>query len=214
MLHGGWWRARYDLHLMDGLCANLAEDGWRVGNVEFRRTEGSPGDIGGWPDTFEDITLAIERRAPVADGLPTVAIGHSAGGHLALLAAGSGLVDAAVGIAPITDLDWCNQEGLGEGATARFLGPTAKRDQSSFTAASPVAQVPLNRPQFIVHGTKDTRVPIEQSRAYVAAARASGDAADLYEVAGADHFEVVETTHRAWNVVHQWVNHFSAEFSL
>ena len=61
MLHGGWWRSRFDRHLMDGLSQSLSRDGWRVGNVEFRRTGvQDPDDEGGWPQTFEDITT-LER---------------------------------------------------------------------------------------------------------------------------------------------------------
>jgi dipeptidyl aminopeptidase/acylaminoacyl peptidase len=208
MIHGGWWRARHDLHLMDGLCELLAADGWRVGNVEFRRTEGIPGDVGGWPETFDDVSLALSMRAPVPNGLPTIAVGHSAGGHLALLAAGAGLVDAAVALAPITDLYSSEREGFGEGASALFLGATPDDNPELFAAASPLRRVPLRRRQLVVHGRGDTRVPIEQSRAYVAAARAAGDDVDFVELADTDHFQLIDPTHSSWSLVRSWINEF------
>jgi acetyl esterase/lipase len=208
MFHGGWWRARHDLHLMDGLSASLAADGWRVGNVEYRRTEGNPGDIGGWPETFQDICLALSRRAPVPDGLPTIAIGHSAGGHLALLAAEAGLVDAVVALAPITDLAWSEREGFGEGASALFVGTSLDDSPDLFAEASPVTRVPLGRRQLILHGRDDTRVPLDQSRAYVAAARAVGDAVEFAELPETDHMQVIDPAHSSWALVRRWVNDF------
>lgn len=206
MIHGGWWRARHDLHLMDGLCESLAADGWRVGNVEFRRTEGVSGDVGGWPESFDDISLALSRRAPVPDGLPTIAVGHSAGGHLALLAAAAGLVDAAVALAPITDLAWSEREGFGEGASALFVGASLDENPELFDVASPVRRVPLGRRQLVVHGRDDTRVPVDQSRAYVAAARAAGDDVDFVELPDTDHFQVIDPTHSSWLLVRRWIN--------
>lgn len=206
MIHGGWWRSRFDLHLMDDLCTSLSEDGWRVGNVEFRRTGGERDDEGGWPQTFEDVTTALQKRAPVPDGLPTVAIGHSSGGHLALMAASVGLVDAAVGIAPITDLAWCDRESLGERGTQLFMGAAHKDAPAQYEDASPVHRLPFGRPQLIVHGSKDVRVPVEQSREYVRLARDLGDMVEYLEVEGADHFEVIDVAHPSWKSVHHWIN--------
>ncbi|MER6893074.1 alpha/beta fold hydrolase, partial [Amycolatopsis sp. NPDC000740] len=97
LLHGGWWRARHDLHQLDPMAADLVAAGWYVANLEYRRIDG---DTGGWPQTLDDVLAAIAAvERPSA--LPTVAIGHSAGGHLALLAGGS--LAGVVALAPITD---------------------------------------------------------------------------------------------------------------
>ncbi|MGQ4598707.1 alpha/beta fold hydrolase [Nocardia sp. R6R-6] len=205
MLHGGWWRSRFDLHLMDDLCQVLAAQGWRVGNVEFRRTEGQPGDDGGWPRTFDDVSLALEKRAPVPNGKPTVAIGHSAGGHLALLAAKAGLVDAAVALAPITDLEWCQRDGLGEGATDVFLGVALEHAKPLHAECSPTELLPLGRPHLVVHGTRDTRVPVDQSRRYVERARTAGDRVDYIEAPEADHFQVIEPDYPVWAAINEWL---------
>src|SRR5207249_1173459 len=95
MLHGGSWRAAYDLTHFGHLCVALRDAGVATFNVEYRRT-GQPG--GGWPGTFEDVLLAVEHARTLARRL--VLVGHSAGGHLALLAAArTGL--PVVGIAAV-----------------------------------------------------------------------------------------------------------------
>ncbi|WP_262391801.1 S9 family peptidase [Nocardiopsis sp. CNR-923] len=203
LLHGGWWRDRHDAQLMEPLAADLSAAGWDVWNVEYRRTGA---DGGGWPHTRDDVVQALGllaetvRRADGAlDASRVVSIGHSAGGHLALLTAADTLVTSVVALAPITDLRRCAEAGLGEGATDVFLGPDA--DPPRYAAASPLHRVPHGVPQLVVHGDADDRVPVEHSRDYVAAARAAGDAVDYREEAGADHFAVIDPGHPVWNVV-------------
>jgi acetyl esterase/lipase len=60
VIHGGFWRAAYDRHLMDDVCGDLAAAGWAAWNLEYRRTAG--GD-GGWPATFEDVAAGIDHLA-------------------------------------------------------------------------------------------------------------------------------------------------------
>src|SRR5262245_11803493 len=101
--HGGFWRDAYDRHLMDDLCEDLAGSGWAAWNVEYRRLGGG----GGWPATFEDVTAALDLV-----GAPVVTIGHSAGGHLALWAAGHPNVTRAVAQAGVVDLEAAIRLGL------------------------------------------------------------------------------------------------------
>ena len=57
VIHGGFWRAAYDRHLMDDLCRELAARGWAAWNLEYRRL----GDGGGWPQTFDDVEAGIRH---------------------------------------------------------------------------------------------------------------------------------------------------------
>ena len=91
VIHGGFWRAAYDLSLGRPLAASLVEHGWTAYNLEYRRV----GNGGGYPKTLDDIAAGIDALAAV-DGLDTstvMTLGHSAGGHLAVWAAGRPKLD-------------------------------------------------------------------------------------------------------------------------
>src|SRR5688500_13873711 len=67
VLHGGFWRDAYDLHLMDAVSTDLAAAGWAAWNVEYRRLGR---DGGGWPATFEDVATAVDHLADLAGSHP------------------------------------------------------------------------------------------------------------------------------------------------
>ncbi len=81
-IHGGFWRAKYDLSHANTFCAALAARSIVTANVEYRRV-GQPG--GAWPGTFEDVVAGV-RAASEHLGRAPVVVGHSAGGQLALRA--------------------------------------------------------------------------------------------------------------------------------
>jgi acetyl esterase/lipase len=190
LLHGGFWRASYDRHLMDELCRDLAARGWAAWNLEYRRL----GAGGGWPHTFEDVEAGIR-----AVGTPVVAVGHSAGGHLALWAAAWGLVTHAVSQAGVTDLAEAARLGLSRGVVDELVPPEALH------LASPAALLPLGVPQLLVHGEEDDTVPVELSRAYHAAAVAAGDRVDLVTLPGVGHYEHLDPASAAWRAVIEWL---------
>lgn len=197
MVHGGWWEARYDLRLMDPLCADLAARGLLVWNLEYRRTGGADG---GWPETFDDVLTALARQPRVGTA-PTVAIGHSAGGHLALLAGARGAVDEVVALAPITDPARCAREGWGADAPTVFLGGAPRDAPGAYRDATPPLRQAAGA-RLVVHGTADDRVPVSHSRDYVAGAE---PAADYLELPGVDHFEVIDPLHSSWLDVVAWL---------
>lgn len=206
LLHGGWWRQRLDRSLMHALAGDLAGRGYLVWNIEFRRID-ADGAEGGWPATLQDVKTAL-RSLTRAYGIAAdqvTAVGHSAGGHLALLATQECNLAAAVGLAPITDLPSCAEAGLGEGATPIFIGGLPHENPGAYREASPLLRLPLGHPQLIVHGTKDDRVPVEHSRAYVESAQDAGDDVDLIEVAGADHMFVLDPAHPYWRQAITWI---------
>lgn len=207
VLHGGFWKERYDRHLMDELCADLAARGWAAWNVEYRRVGGG----GGWPETFVDVAAAVDHLAGV-DGLDlgrVVTIGHSAGGHLALWAAARpGLSGGAPGAGPrvrvthavaqagVTDLVEAARLGLGGGVAEGLTGGRAE----AYELGSPRARLPLGVPQLLVHGTGDDTVPVAMSREYAAA---TGEA-ELVEYAGG-HYEHLDPRSEAWKAVVEWL---------
>ena len=205
VIHGGFWRDRYDRHLMDGLCADLAAKGWVAANLEYRRVGA---DGGGWPATFDDVRDAIDALSGV-DGMPldrVVTIGHSAGGHLALWAAtATGAVTAAVSLAGVTDLVEAHRLGLSSDAAGSFLGGSPTEVPERYAAASPIALLPIGVPMLLVHGDRDENVPVELSIEFAEAARRAGDEIDLVVREGIDHFEVIDPGGESWRIVMDWL---------
>ncbi|MGQ4619414.1 alpha/beta fold hydrolase [Nocardia sp. R7R-8] len=206
LLHGGWWRQQHSLTLMTPLARDLADRGHIVWNVEYRRID-APGAEGGWPTTLEDVHAAIAAILDLeaVDAGSVVAVGHSAGGHLALLAAADLGLGGVVAQAPITDLPACAAAGLGESATPLFMGGLPQAQSSAYDAASPIARLPIGCPQLVAHGTDDVRVPIAHSRRYADRARSVGDEVELLEVPGGDHMFVLDPTHDYWRHTVDWI---------
>jgi acetyl esterase/lipase len=201
VVHGGFWKAAYDLSLGRPLAASLADHGWAAWNIEYRRV----GNGGGDPATFDDVAAAIdvlhEQDLPLDRVL---ALGHSAGGHLATWAASRGRfpqwptkvdLTGVVSQAGVLDLESAYDDDLGAGAVRGLLGhPPGFRD----APLDPIRQVPLEVPVHCVHATADDTVPVSQSRSYVAAARAAGATAELTVIEGGDHFVVIDPASDAW----------------
>lgn len=212
LVHGGFWRAGFGLDLMDGLAASVAGAGWAAWNIEYRRVGGG----GGYPQTFDDVAAAVDHLA--AEDLPVdldrvAIVGHSAGGHLVAwaasrtsLPAGSPWADPAVrpGLvvpqAGVLDLVGCAEEGVGGTACPDLVGGTPEEVPDRYAVTSPLALVPPDADVVAVHGSADGIVPVSQSERYVAAVREAGGRAELRAVAGADHFDVIDPGHKAWQV--------------
>ncbi|HEY0754734.1 MAG TPA: alpha/beta hydrolase [Ktedonobacteraceae bacterium] len=217
LIHGGFWRAPYDLSLMSGLAEDLARRGIAVWNIEYRRI-GDPG--GGWPETLHDVARAADYLYTLSASYPldlqrVVTAGHSAGGHLALwLAARKTLppesplalagtplsLRGVVSLAGANDLEHVWRLGLGGNAAAELLGGDPHRRPERYAAASPAAHLPLGLPQVLVHGSADRHVPLIVSQAYAQKARDAGDQVTLLELPGEDHFAVIDPASRAWQI--------------
>jgi acetyl esterase/lipase len=218
-LHGGFWRAKYDRTHTGPLADALTEAGFVVCTPEFRRT-GQPG--GGWPGTFDDVAAAVDAVpglvAEAVDGLADVGRvvlgGHSAGGHLALWAAGRGLLPSSdrwhsrvsglvgvVSLAGVCDLADCFRLGLGGGAAGDLMGGGPDVVSERYMSADPMGLIPTGAAVRLVHGTRDRIVPAELSRNYAARAVAAGDDVRCELVRGGGHFGVIDPLSRAWPIV-------------
>jgi dipeptidyl aminopeptidase/acylaminoacyl peptidase len=209
LIHGGFWRDRYCLDLMDALAGDLRDRGWAVWNVEYRRLGDSGGGV---PATTDDVGAAIDALADCdapLDLARVVAIGHSAGGHLALWAAGREdprvALAAAVGQAPVCDLETAFAMRLSDGVVEAFVGGAPADAPERYDAACPLRRLPSGVPHLLVHGEADDVVPAELSRRFVAAARAAGDHATLVLRSSDGHFEHIEPGSVAWAAVVQWL---------
>jgi acetyl esterase/lipase len=196
VVHGGAWKAMYNLIHMGHLCAALGQAGIATWNVEYR----SVGDPGGtWPAAGDDVEAAAAFASELAETYPLdpgriSLIGHSAGGQLALWAANRARLPV-VALAAVSDLRESAERVGPEGAVARFLGGMPGDVPDRYAAASPRELLPLGVRQILLHGDADPDVPFEQSAAY---AEAAADEAELVALEGAGHFEPIDPASSHW----------------
>lgn len=170
-IHGGCWLNAYDLTHAKGMYYALADKGITTYAVEYRRT-GDEG--GGWPGSLNDVSAGIEKS--LADVVQkntytdVVIAGHSAGGHLALLAAQS-LNDvsnninikAVLGLAAITDVTkYAVGTNSCQTATAAFMGGDVSTKAADYRAATPDSSK-SHIPFYLLHGSGDSIVPVHHA---------------------------------------------------
>ncbi len=214
VLHGGCWLADYDLGYVAGLATAVAAEGIVTWSLEYRRVGD---DGGGWPGTFLDVAAGADHLRALADRFPldldrAVAVGHSAGGHLALwlaarhrLPPGSPVTTGepltllgVVGLAPIADLAaYASEEGCGA-AVPGLLGGSPGEVRDRVALVSPVQLLPLGAPQHLLVGDADPIVPPALVRAYAEAALTAGDDVVVTVLPAAGHFEPVVPAGSVW----------------
>ena len=190
-----------------GLVSHLAELGWVCVTIDYRVAPHHR-----WPRHIMDVKAAIAwARANVdkfgGDRNFIAVAGCSAGGHLAALAGltandpkfqtelpeGSDTsVDAVVGI--YGRYDWEDRSTPERVRFVDFLERVVvkrriDRHPEVFRDASPMARLHSNAPPFLViHGSRDSVIPIEQARSFVDRLRAVSHALVGYiELPGAGH---------------------------
>jgi acetyl esterase/lipase len=189
VLHGGFWRAGFTRRNTTALAVALTEAGWASANVEYRRL-----GPGAYRPMLDDVAAARRRLGGFR---PVVAVGHSAGGHLALWLGAERLVDACVALGGVCDLAEAAKAELGDRAVQELLGGSPPEAPDAYLAADPGARLPLGVPQVLVHGTGDDRVPFSHARAYATRARSAGDDCRVVEL-DAGHFEPIDPRSRIW----------------
>lgn len=215
VIHGGYWRSQYSAELGEPIAKDLAAHGMAAWNLEYRRG----GNGGGWPNTFIDVLAGIDKLHGLAtehrlDLGRVVALGHSAGGHLAAWAAGRskltqlGLPDTdrqvprtsgssavhltgVVSQSGVLNLAEAEQLNLSNGAVSNLLGGPSSTYPFRHKYADPMATLPLSVPVIAVHGTHDNDVPPSQSESYVTAGVAANMDARLVLVPG-DHYALID----------------------
>lgn len=198
VIHGGSWRTGYGRIVMRAIAGDLRRRGWAVWNIEYRRVGGG----GGWPHTFADVASAIDHLAdvPAPIDLDRVQVlGHSAGGHLALWAAGRenlppgapGRIEGAprvrlrrvIAQAGVCDLADAYRR-WGGGAARGLMGGGPEELPERYAAGDPIRLLPIDMPALLVHGVEDEVVSVQLSRSYARAVLDAGSQVELVEVAG------------------------------
>ncbi len=168
MIHGGCWLNAFNVNHTFAMATALAQRGFPVWSLEYRRT----GDAGGgWPGSFQDIQLALSKVELLHEHQVNtdeiILIGHSAGGHLALLAA-SELTDIklkkTIGLAAITDI---SRYALGtnscQQATPQFMGGMPHEVPTAYQQASLIYRQ-LPESTILMQGDHDEIVPVLQAQ--------------------------------------------------
>lgn len=209
LLHGGYWQTTYGKLVTRPLALDLVGRGWAVWNVEYRRLGGARGGGGGWPQTFDDVAGAVDALAGLdapLDLSQVVLVGHSAGGQLALWAAGrAGLPDGAVGasprvvasavlaLAPVTNLERARVHA------EQLLGGTVAEVPDRWDQADPVRRGHPGVPALVVHPTEDETVPVARSQEYAAL-----HGVPLVETPGR-HRDPIDPSSPAWAAAVRWL---------
>ena len=216
LVHGGFWRARYGLDLMDPLAADLVDRGFAVWNIEYRRV-GQDG--GGFPGTMLDVGAAIDHIAARSVGpldLERVAfVGHSAGGHLAFWAAGRDhledgepggdpalLPGLVVGQGPVGDLLEAVRLGAGHGAVLDLMGGPPDDLVREYAVANPAIGAAVA--VAVVRGERDDVVLPEYS------VPAAASPVTEIDIAGEDHFDLIDPASRSWASVVELLEEFAS----
>lgn len=202
LVHGGFWRPAYDRAHLAPLAAALADDGFHVANLEYPRI-GMPG--GGFPGT---LTAVGRQVAALADDprLPerVLAVGHSAGGHLALWLASQRPspegslphnLEGVVALAPAADLAEVDRLFLSKNAARALLGSAPDEEPDAWEAADPGRHA-LITPAVVVSATDDDLVPPSVTTAYKASRRPD-EKVTFADVSGG-HFDLIDPTHEAY----------------
>lgn len=215
LLHGGYWREGYRRDLMDLMADALTAHGLATWNVEYRRV----GCGGGIPETLDDVAAAIDHAGRLSASRPhgfgpVVIVGHSAGGHLALCAAGRHrhrgapelAIGAVVSLGGVCDLEAAARMRLSNDAAVSFAGGTVEARPWAYAEASPPHLLPLGIPYLLLHGQADASVPSRLSEDFHSQALAAGDHGDLLLLEGVGHFEPIDPATPAFSRLLQWVD--------
>lgn len=182
-VHGGCWLSAYDIKHSYAMATALKNAGFAVWSVEYRRS-GDPG--GGWPGSLDDVVASIrfihEQKQYTFDQQRVTLAGHSAGGHLAMLAAQqlSGSIDHTIGLAPIIDIEeYARGSNSCQRATAKFMGGMPVQKPSQYVQAS-LVDAQFEHPVTLFTGDQDSIVPLTGNPL---------PAADFISVENAGHFD-------------------------
>jgi acetyl esterase/lipase len=210
---GGAWVHGKSRGQGSALMSRLAEQGWVCLAIDYRVAPHHR-----WPRHITDVKTAIAwARANVdrfgGDRNFVAVAGCSAGGHLAALAGltpddpalaehlpdgADSSVDAVVGI--YGRYDWEDRSTLERQRFVDFLERVVvrrsiDRHPELFRDASPIARVHRHAPPFLViHGSKDSVIPVAQAHSFVERLRAvSHSMVGYLELPGAGHgFDLID----------------------
>ena len=224
MVHGGCWQTDIaDRRIMNWIAEDLRKRGIAVWNIDYR---GVDREGGGYPGTFLDVAAAADALRTHAsrfnlDISPLVAVGHSAGGHLALwLAArrtrsdnpliprGSPVVgadpiriDTVVSLGGLPDLERAATppgSGCGTEVIEKLVGPPSLSSRNVFADTSVPRLAPIGARQVLINGREDRIIPSDYAYDYQRRMVAAGDEVEVRMLDRTGHVELIAPETPAW----------------
>lgn len=218
MVHGGCWTTSIaDRSLMNWIAADLRQRGIAVWNIDYRGVDRAGG---GYPGTFLDAAAAADLLAADAatyhlDLSRLVAVGHSAGGHLALWLAGRSRIAATsplhaahplairhvISLGGLPDLEAtaaAEDNGCGTAVIGQLVGAPGPGRRDVYADTSVPRLLPIGASQALVNGEDDSIIPRRLATGYVAKARSAGDPVSLTLVPQTGHVELIAPDSAAW----------------
>lgn len=203
-IHGGGWQGG---HRDSGLprLLPLVKQGFVGASIEYRLSAEAK-----FPAQLEDCRTAIRYLRTNAKALNIdpnrIGVwGESAGGHLVALLGTVGAQEKVAAKGPFKGVsskvqavcDFCGPIDLAklaaqnknpDNSIARLLGGPVADKKALAKQANPITHITKDAPPFlIVHGDKDTTVPLEQSELLEAALKKAGVPVTLYVAKGLGH---------------------------
>jgi acetyl esterase/lipase len=216
MVHGGCWLPDYDYAHMRSLAVAIRDSGFAVWNIEYARV-GNPG--GGWPGTFLDVAAGADYLRKLSQDYPldldqVVALGHSAGGHLATwlavrpkLTPNSDLYDAdplplkgVLAMAPALEIEFVDRAHYCGDVVNGLMGGSPQEVPERYRDATPNAHIPLGIPHTIFVGDYDG-IGLLGLAYYHTAAEAGDKLTQLVEAPESGHFEMIDPKTNTWPLV-------------
>ena len=222
LVHGGCWLAELPAtELMAYMAAALRDRGFAVWSIDYRRI----GDeAGGYPATFLDAAAATDYLTALAKDYPldltrVVAVGHSAGGHLATWIAARGSISKSsplyvrqpvalrgvVSLAGINDLKAYREKGPdacgGPGTIDALTAVKSRAGVDVYADTSPAQMLPIGTRLVILSGELDQIVPPAFGDEFGLAAARSGDQVVVNTFPRTGHFELIDPSAEAWSAI-------------
>lgn len=211
LIHGGAWMSQLGADLFDPFARDLAARGLAVYNIEYRRV----GSGGGWPQTFEDVSqaldnvVAIDQRFPQLEVKDALVVGHSAGAQLAVWGGTRHLLEhGQIGAHPkfrptkvislAGPLDMVQAVANGDSNIVRALGGSPEQIPDRYASVDPIQNIDPGTPVIAMHGTNDTVVRPSLSQKYIDELEKQSGSGQVILLEGEDHTSIVSSTSPAY----------------
>ncbi|MBW8190386.1 alpha/beta hydrolase [Neiella marina] len=201
-IHGGGWRKGHKNKFASKIV-NFAKRGYVAASLMYRLAPDHP-----FPAAVEDVKVGVRFLKAHAEQYGVnpnqiIALGSSAGGHLAAMLGATGNddsfsthglwddVDSSVMLAvtfsgPNAEFD--SQFADQWSSITKFLGGKASSRPDIAKAAMPISYLDANDPPFfVVHGNADNIVPVSMGRTFVEGLKSAGVEHRYIEIEGGTH---------------------------